>query len=186
MTEPQTQRPITLLLLHRLIIVYHTPAKMSISLWRKIRVKRDTHSPIPRSCAKRMEADGASPMTIKNVTRWYRDDGGLNEALDSTRKVSAMDSITTAGLRRKSRGVNEHHSRKEVDSRTVDVPEHEEARAENRGESGVAQSRLVVTNFLPLTQKQLLTSLWDSAKNHGERERARRAAEGLHTDYKYV
>ena len=40
--------------------------------------------------------------------------------------------------------------------------------------------------FLQLTQKQLLTYLWDSAKNHGERERARRAAEGLHTDYKYA
>ena len=66
------------------------------------------------------------------------------------------------------------------------MPEHEEARAENRGESGVAQSRLVVTNFLQLTQKQLLTYLWDSAKNHGERERARRAAEGFHTDYKYA
>lgn len=75
------------------------------------------------SRAKQMEADGASPMTIKNATGWYRDDsrkwkkkwnkssdmfsgeiprterstdGGLNEALDSTRKASAMDSVTAA------------------------------------------------------------------------------------------
>lgn len=33
------------------LILYHTPAKMSILMWRKVRVKRDTHSPIPRSCA---------------------------------------------------------------------------------------------------------------------------------------
>lgn len=73
--------------------------------------------------AKQMEADGASPMSIKNATGWWRDDsgnwkkkwnkssdmfsgeiprtersadGGLNEALDSTRKASAVDSITAA------------------------------------------------------------------------------------------
>lgn len=73
--------------------------------------------------AKQMEADGASPMSIKNATGWWRDDsgnwkkkwnkssdmfsgeiprnersadGGLNEALDSTRKSSAMDSVTAA------------------------------------------------------------------------------------------
>ena len=73
--------------------------------------------------AKQMEADGASPMSIKNATGWWRDDsgnwkkkwnkssdmfsgeiprtersadGGLNEALDSTRKSSAVDSVTAA------------------------------------------------------------------------------------------
>lgn len=73
--------------------------------------------------AKQMETDGESPFAIKEATGWYRDnegnwkkewrkgddmfdaelpktersaDGGLNEALDSTRKSSAMDSVTAA------------------------------------------------------------------------------------------
>ncbi len=73
--------------------------------------------------AKQMETDGESPFAIKEATGWYRDnegnwkkewrkgddmfdaelpktersaDGGLNEALDSTRKSSAVDSVTAA------------------------------------------------------------------------------------------